>query len=112
MPSAPEMINLLNNGCALESIYPQYYTRTYYKHELERLRKIMFESKSASSDELAEAPNTCNSAATDEMKSSGTDEMINFTEDLIPDKGNVKLRGLFFRCANVVKLIFIKLLYL
>lgn len=31
------MLNLLNNGCSIELVYPQYFKKTYYKHELEKL---------------------------------------------------------------------------
>lgn len=88
VPTAPEMINLLHNGCSLELIYPQYFQRTCYKHEMQKLREEVFQSQCVSSDESFDAHSSCSSnATTDECKSSGMDEAVNFTEDLIPDKG-------------------------
>lgn len=88
VPSAPEMKNLLSNGCSLEFIYPQYFQITYYKQELQKLRTKMSDSCSLEDTDSFDAKSTSSStAATDDFRSSTTDEMINFTRDLILDKG-------------------------
>lgn len=101
VPSAPEMINLLNNGCSLELIYPHYFERNYYKLDLQKMRSKAFESENDPSDEAVEAPG---SASADDIKSSGVDELTNFTEDLIPDKGvyfgKPKLTIKVCQCSN------------
>lgn len=88
VPSAPEMITLLNNGCSLESIYPHYFRRYYYKHELEKVRTEL----SSEESESVEAKSTASSTA-DDSKSLSPEDTVNFTEDPIPDKGGTTITG-------------------